>query len=594
MPNKNEKSLKTKVENFPEKPGIYFFKDRKDHVIYIGKARSLRDRVNSYFLSTVDSKVHNILSETADIEFILVDSEREAAFLENNFIQQHQPKFNLRLKDDKSFPYLKLTVQEKYPKVYLTRKVEPDKARYFGPFSPAHQAKKTIHLLNRYFGLRSCREEIPGRRKRPCLEYELNLCSAPCVGYISLPEYKERVNNALLFLEGKVEKLLNIITQKMREAAENEEFELAAQWRDLIYTIEQIKEKPKLTSVQQENKDIFGFSQTQEQAAVYVFTMRKGKVRESENIIIPHIGKTPPEELMYSSLRKYYQEHSIPDKILLSFYPSPKEKLTRFLSRRKGKKIEMNVPVRGKNKRLLELAESNAKAVLLHQSEQLSSLVELKNILSLENVPRRIEGFDVSNIGGQESVASLVVFENGIPIKNDYRKYKIKTVKGPHDVASLYEVIQRRYRRLVQENRPFPDLMVVDGGKPQLGAAQKALHDMKLKGPLIIALAKKEETLYTLSHKKGISLERTSPGLKLIQMVRDEAHRFALTFHRKKRDKKSFASPLDRIPGIGDKRKQALLSRYKSLEEIKKASMEELAKTVGKKAAQELKKILVD
>lgn len=584
------KSLKAKIENLPEKPGIYFFKDSQNNVIYIGKARSLKDRVKSYFQATSDSKVRNILSETVDLEFILTDSEREATFLENNFIRQYQPKFNLKLKDDKSFPYLKLTLHEKFPGIYLTRRVEEDGAKYFGPFSPAHQARKTIHLINKYFGIRGCEEAVPGKRKRPCLEYDLKLCAAPCVGYISEEDYKESADNALLFLEGKTEKLLKILKQKMKETATRQEFEQAALWRDFIQTIEQIKEKPKLISVSLEDKDIFGFSRKEVKVALYVFQMRKGKVIESEGIYLQEKPRTSNREILFSQLFKFYKEKKdLPEKILLPFEQLDRDKVLENLSFLRKEKIKILFPQKGKNRKLVELANKNAEILLRKRSKEISPLREAKEILGLKKIPKRIEGFDVSNIGGEESVASLVVFENGLPHKKDYRKYKIRTVEGPNDVASLQEVIQRRYTRVIQEKKALPDLILVDGGKGQLNAAKKSLERLRLGKLSLISLAKKEEIIFTPAHKQGLRLERTSPALKLFQNIRDEAHRFAISFHRLRREKKSFESPLDGIPGLGEKRKARLLAKYKSIEEIKKAPIEELARIIGRKAAKELK-----
>ncbi len=584
------KSLKAKIENLPEKPGIYFFKDSQNNVIYIGKARSLKDRVKSYFQATSDSKVRNILSETADLEFILTDSEREATFLENNFIRQYQPKFNLKLKDDKSFPYLKLTLHEKFPGIYLTRRVEEDGAKYFGPFSPAHQARKTIHLINKYFGIRGCEEAVPGKRKRPCLEYDLKLCTAPCVRYISETEYRESIANALLFLEGKTEKLLKILKQKMKETATRQEFEQAALWRDFIQTIEQIKEKPKLISVSLEDKDIFGFSRKEVKVALYVFQMRKGKVIESEGIYLQEKPRTSNREILFSQLFKFYKEKKdLPEKILLPFEQLDRDKVLENLSFLRKEKIKILFPQKGKNRKLVELANKNAEILLRKRSKEISPLREAKEILGLKKIPKRIEGFDVSNIGGEESVASLVVFENGLPHKKDYRKYKIRTVEGPNDVASLQEVIQRRYTRVIQEKKALPDLILVDGGKGQLNAAKKSLERLRLGKLSLISLAKKEEIIFTPAHKQGLRLERTSPALKLFQNIRDEAHRFAISFHRLRREKKSFESPLDGIPGLGEKRKARLLAKYKSIEEIKKAPIEELARIIGRKATKELK-----
>lgn len=580
-------NLKSKINFLPKKQGIYFFKNKDNDIIYIGKAHSLKERVKSYFQETSDSKINNILSETAEIDFILTESDKEAAFLENNFIRRYQPKYNLRLKDDKSFPYLKLTAQEKFPGIYLTRKVEPDKSKYFGPFSPAHQARRTIHLINKYFGLRGCNETIPGKRKRPCLEYDLKLCSGPCVGYISESEYREDVKNALLFLEGKVKQLLRILSHKMNEASSQQKFEEAAHWRDIIRTVEHIKEKPKLISVHMENKDIFGFFRDKKRVALYVFFMRRGKVAESEEFTLQEKKSISDEEILFKFLTKFYKNRkALPEKILLPFAFKQKEKLSKTLSSESNKKIEIIVPHKGKNKKLVEFAQKNAELLLQKKEEKLTPLMEIKNILSLKSLPLRIEGFDISNIGGKESVGSLVVFEDGLPKKEDYRKYKIKTVSGPNDVASLQEVIQRRYGRVIREKLDLPDLILVDGGKGQLSVARKALQKLGLDTLPVISLAKKKEIIYAPSIKEGLWLERTSPALKLFQNIRNEAHRFAISFHRQRRRKRSFESLLDGIPGIGKKRKISLLAKYKGIEEIKKASSEELASIIGPKAAQ--------
>ncbi|MQY61115.1 excinuclease ABC subunit UvrC [bacterium] len=581
--------LKSEIKNLPKKPGIYFFKDKGGEVIYIGKARSLKDRVKSYFLPTSDAKIKKILSETEEIDFILTDSAKEAAFLENNFIRQHQPKFNLRLKDDKSFPYLKLTLQEKFPAIYLTRRVEEDGAKYFGPFSPAHQARNTIHLSAKYFGVRTCQEAVPGKRKRPCLDYDLKLCSAPCVKYISESDYRESIKNAFLFLEGKTGKLLKILKKKMQEAAARQEFEQAAHWRDIIRTIEEIKAKPNLISVGMENKDIFGYSRENKNVALYVFFMRKGKVIESEDMFFQEKEDIADKEILSNYLKIFYKHRkSMPDKILLPFAPEEKDGILKRISNLRGEKIEIIVPRKGKNKKLVDFASSNAEILLRKKYEGLAPLMEIKKIFNLKSIPARIEGFDISNIGGEESVGSLVVFENGRPQKNDYRKYKIKTVAGPNDVASLQEVIRRRYKRILEEKKDFPDLILVDGGKGQLNAARGALEELGVGNLPIVSLAKKEEIIFAPDRKKGISLERTSPALKLFQNIRDEAHRFAISFHRLRREKRSFESGLDNIPGLGKKRKAALLDKYKDLKEMKKAAPEDLAKIIGAKATQAL------
>ncbi len=593
MSAKSRADLKQKISGFPKKPGIYFFKDKNQNVIYIGKARSLQNRVKSYFSPTSDARVSNILNETKDIDFILTGSEKEAAFLENNFIQQYQPKFNLRLKDDKSFPYIKVTLQDRYPGIYLTRRVEADGARYFGPFSPAHQARKTIRLVSQYFGIRTCREKIPGPRKRPCLEYDLKLCSGPCVDLIDEEEYKDNVANALLFLEGKVAELLHIAKNKMLKAAGNQEFEKAAQWRDLIRTLEHIREKPRLISVGMEDKDIVGFAQKGEKSAMYVFLMRKGKVSEAE--IVSHrknSGLSPEDHLLHHLLTYYKKRKDWPDKILLPFFPGAKKPIEEKMARLSGKKVSLFVPRRGKNKKLVELASRNADIVLREKGDESLLLSEAKEILGLANVPYRIEGFDISNTGGEESVGSLAVFEDGRPKKEEYRKFKIKTVSGPDDVASLGEVVRRRYTRLLREKKALPDLILVDGGKGQLNVVKKTLEDLGLRDQALISLAKREEVIFTPSHRQGMRLERTSPVLKLFQNIRDEAHRFAISYHRRRREKRSFASQLDDIPGLGRKRKLQLLVKYRSKSAILKAPEEELAEIVGKKTAAELRKTL--
>ncbi len=585
--------LRKKIDGFPKKPGIYFFKDKDQNVIYIGKARSLKDRVKSYLAPSPDSKVATLQEETEDIDYILTDSEKEAAFLENNFVQHYQPRFNLRLKDDKSFPYLKVSLQDRFPGIYLTRKIVSDGSKYFGPFSPASQARKTIHLVSKYFGIRTCQEKIPGNRKRPCLEYDLKLCSAPCTEYIDEKNYRENAGHALLFLEGKVDRLAKISKKKMDEAANNQEFEQAALWRDLIHTLNHIKEKPKLISVKLENLDIVGFNQKNECSALYVFLMRRGKVKEYENLLYLERKEILKEVVLFEHLKKFYQDRDDwPDTILLPFSPSNRKKLEAEITHRAKKKVQLLVPEKGKKRKLVELAERNAEIVLREKTGESFPLKEAQRVLDLKTSPIRIEGFDISNIGGQESVGSLVVFENGLPRKRDYRKYKIRTVEKPDDVASLREVLHRRYSRLLQEKKTLPDLILVDGGKGQLNAAKKTLDNLGLSEIPVVSLAKREETIFTPLKKQGIKLERTSPVLKLLQHIRDEAHRFALSYHRLRRKKKSFESVLDGIPGLGRKRKSRLLATFKSLQDIKKAPAEDLAKMIGPKTAHELLKVL--
>jgi excinuclease ABC subunit C len=418
------------------------------------------------------------------------------------------------------------------------------------------------------------------------LEYDLDLCSAPCTEFISESDYKESANNARLFLEGQVKQLLNISRKKMLKAAEQEEFEKAAQWRDLIHTLEDIKEKPKMISVGLDDKDIIGFAQEKQNTAIYVFLMRKGKVSESESVEQKMKANLSREKLLSLHLSRYYQTRkNWPEKILLPFLPQEKDKLQQELSHLAKKSVKLLVPRKGKNKKLVELANRNAEIVLREKSIAISPLVEAKKVLKLKEVPHLIEGVDVSNIGGEESVGAVVVFQGGLPQKQAYRKYKIKTVQGPDDVASLREILQRRYARSMREKKALPDLVLVDGGKGQLNIARQTLKKMGLEDLVVVSLAKKEETIFAPSQMHGLKLERTSSVLKLLQRIRDEAHRFAISYHRIKRKKRSFESELDAIPGLGPKRKFLIFRKYKSLAEIKKASVEELAEIVGKKTA---------
>jgi excinuclease ABC subunit C len=581
--------LRQRAAELPAKPGIYFFKNAAGEVVYIGKARSLRDRVRSYFLPNPDFKVRNILRETTDIDFILTGSEREAAFLENNYIQQYQPRFNLRLKDDKSFPYLKITAGEDYPGIYFSRRVEPDGARYFGPFSPAHRARSSIHLVNRHFRIRGCEEAVFKGRKRPCLEYELRLCSAPCVGAISPEDYRADVENACLFLEGRMPELARTLKSRMEKAAGAERFEEAARWRDLLRTIEDYRDRPRAISTSLEDQDVAGLARIDGRAAVYVFFMRKGKIRDSEAETIDVPAGVPDAELLGEFLAVFYRDRDLPPRLLLPVKPAEMTGLQALLG---WAKVRLMVPRAGRNLKLVEMAGRNAEAFLRKQAGEAVALEELRAALRLPVLPRTIEGFDISNTGGEESVGSLVVFRDGRPDKDSYRKFRIRTVEGPNDVASMQEVITRRYRKVLDEGTPLPDLIMVDGGRPQLGAAEKALASLGLSRVPLVAIAKREEILYTPALRDGARLDRTSAALKLVQAVRDETHRFAITFHRGRREKHSFESFLDGIPGLGPKKRSALLARYQDLDRILAAEPSELASIVGEKLAAAVKERL--
>jgi excinuclease ABC subunit C len=532
--------LRPAVDDLPEQAGIYFFKNGAGEVVYIGKARRLRDRVRSYFQPTEDPKVRNIVAETAAIDYIVTGSEREASLLENNFVQRVQPKFNLRLKDDKSYPYLKMTTGEAFPGIHFDRRVKADGSRHYGPFSPAQEARRTIHLIGKFFRVRTCSEEIPGKRRRPCLEYDIGLCSAPCVGRISEADYRESVSNALLFLEGKIGELGGILNAKMADAAGKLDFEEAARLRDLIGTLEHIRTKPRLTSVRREDQDILGLAREGRRNAVYAFLMREGKVRESREFLFEDEADRPDGEVLRDFLSDRYAGPDLPSRILL---PSPAAEpagLERTLGGRTGRRVRLAVPARGAGRDLVLLAAHNAEILLRDKGDAFVALEELRARLGLPALPVRIEGFDISNTAGTETVGSMVSFVNGRPDKSGYRKYRVRTVRGPNDVASLAEVLRRRYTRVLAERAALPDLVLVDGGKPQLGAARAVLEELGLGGLPLASLAKSEELIFTAPHGDGLRLDRTSPALKILQRVRDEAHRFAVRFHRQRRGKRAF------------------------------------------------------
>lgn len=534
--------LKPAAAALPDKPGIYFFKNADGEILYIGKARSLAARVKSYFQATDDPKVRNILAETTRLDYILTGSEREAAFLENNFIQQAQPKYNLRLKDDKSFPFLRLTVREPSPGLFLTRKVADDGARYFGPFSPARDARRTIQILTRHFRLRTCEEAVFRGRKRPCLEFELGFCAAPCVGRIDPEAYQTLVRDAVLFLEGRTGELAEIIGQRMRASADDERFEDAARFRDLLRTVKQIRSRPKAISVRLENLDVFGWARTGSILALSVFHMRAGKVRESREFLREADPSQGPDKALSEILADFYIDRPFPDEVIVPIIPAGYAALSKSWSATAGRRVSLlAVPRSGSRRALYDWAVRNAEALLRRAGVEQAALEELRSALDLPAIPVRIDGFDVSHTQGVETVASLVTFLNGRPWKEGYRTYKIRSVGGPDDTAAMSEVIRRRFARLLREQRPLPDFVLVDGGLPQLGAARAGLAALGLVNLPLGALAKREEVLFIPDRPAGIRLETTSSALKLAQYIRDEAHRFAVSFHRRRRMKRSFA-----------------------------------------------------
>lgn len=587
--------LRDRLRTLPDKPGIYFFKNEANEVIYIGKAGSLRDRVGSYFQAEADQKVRVLVAETADIDYLLTGSEVEASFLESNYIRRYQPRHNLRLKDDKSFPYIKITRADRFPGVYFSRRVEKDGSRYFGPYAPARRARQAVRLVNRFFGLRSCEEAVFRNRRRPCLEHELGFCAAPCTGLAGEKEYAESVRQAMLFLEGRRRELLPALRERMMRAAERQEFEMAARWRDFMRTVEELGHKPRFISAGGEDKDIIGFRRLGSRAAAHVFFMREGKVSDSEEVRLDAPPGVSDKTLLDRFLRGFYHaSRPLADTILLPFRTPATRAWERSLSRRRGKDVRVLAPEKGAGRRLLDLAGRNAEKALSEKAPAGAPAVlsALQEALDLPSLPRRIEGFDVSNTGAAEAVGSSVSFVDGEPDKDGYRRYRIQSVQGPNDVAGLKEVVGRRVARLQAEGPDvgrLPDLILVDGGPAQLQAARRALFDLKLGGVPVAALAKKNEVVYSARFKKGLSLPRSSEALRLLQRVRDEAHRFAVSFHRRRRGRSSLASFLDGVAGLGPKKKRALLEEFKSPERIKRLTEEEIARHVGIRAARALK-----
>jgi len=581
--------LKEKASQLPTRPGIYFFLDKARQIIYIGKARDLKERVKSYFQPTSDPKIKHILQEAIDLDYLVTDTEKEAAFLENNFVRRFQPKFNLRLKDDKSFPLIKINLSEDFPSITLTRRVENDGARYFGPFHPAHQARRTIELIAKYFHLRTCSGPLPQGRKRPCLEYELGLCSAPCTKFITRENYWENVENALLFLEGKTQLLLPLLEKKMQEAAEALEFELAARWRDLIKVVKSLQQKPKTSLPSFDSADIIGWAQAGLKTALFAFFLRRGKVIESTSMVTETSSAEDKESTLLALLQSLYaSREEIPAKIYLPWPVKNKMPFETYFREKKKKQVKLIFPRQEKFKGLLRLANLNATSELEKKALLPDPLSSLQEVLHLPSLPRRIEAFDISNTGGGESVGSLVVFEEGQPLKSAYRRFNIRSVAGPNDIASLKEVLHRHYSRLIREKRALPDLILVDGGWGQLQAALTVLQQLQLERLPVIALAKRKETIYSLQFPQGLNLDPTSPALKLLQWLRDEAHRFALALHRQRRQKQSFSSFLDGLPGIGPRRKHLLRQNFPDLTTLRQADFQTLAKLIGPSAARNL------
>jgi len=587
--------LKAQIAHLPEQPGVYLYANQAGETIYVGKARSLRDRVRSYLGARgVHPKTDALLDEAVSLDVIVTDSVVEALALENHLIKERGPRYNVLLRDDKNYPYLQLTTNEAFPRVLVARRVERDGTFYAGPFMPASLARRTMSLTHRLFGIRSCNEVITGMRDRPCLEYDIKRCIAPCVAAVcSQGQYAEAVQRTQLFFEGKNDELIVRLTDSMTDAASGERYEEAAHLRDAARTVQTLRDRQqKIATARLGDRDAFGLHMGPAGAVVHVFLMREGRVLERVELAANEGISGSAAEILQASVEQFYEERPAPSEVHLSSAPEDCELLEAWLSARAGRRVQVLVPKRGEKRGLVELAVRNARVA--YQSRlidtglsQYDALETLRATLALPAIPRRIECFDISTIQGSETVASMVVCEDGKMRKSEYRKYRISPANhaGSDDFAAMTEVVTRRNRKLLEQGGPFPDLILIDGGKGQLSAAYNALRELGLANLVAVGIAKKEELLYTRDRDEPIAFPREDPALRLVQQIRDEAHRFAVSFHRKARTMRDLRSELDTVAGIGPRRRKALLMAFGSLAGVRRASREELMGVVGAKTA---------
>jgi len=587
----------------PDKPGVYLMKDADGNVLYVGKAVSLKNRVRSYFQSSrnLSLRIQSMVKQVDRVEYITTDSEVEALVLECNLIKEKRPKYNIRLRDDKQYPWVKVTLQETYPQVYITRSLKQDGSKYYGPYTNVTALRDTVKLLRQIFPLRDCRYDLDRERvPRPCLNYHIKRCLAPCAGMVSSVTYREMIRQVCLFLEGRQGELAERLKREMEEAAEKREYEKAAVLRDRLRHVQAIMEKQKVVSETPEDLDVFGIAQDRAGSVVQVFQVREGKLVGREYFILPEGEESSLSEVLEEFITRYYDGSAfIPKEILLPVDLEGRESIAEWLGRQRGSKVKLRIPKKGDKLQLVEMARENA-GILLEQERNREKqrqnyvteiLEELQNVLEMNRIPQRIEGFDISNIQGTDAVASMVVFEDGMPKGSDYRRFKIRTVEGPNDFAMMQEAVRRRFRKGLEERQhvatengkfaKFPDLLLIDGGKGQLSAVMEVLEELGLTHLYVIGLAKQEEEIFLPHREEPIRLSRRSQALMLLQRVRDEAHRFAVTYHKSLRTKRTLSSGLDDVPGIGPKKKQALMKRFGSLKRIREASVEELMQVPG-------------
>ena len=593
------------LKKLPASPGVYIMHDEDDAIIYVGKAISLRNRVRSYFReSTAKSpKIEKMVSKIARFEYIVTDSELEALVLENNLIKEHSPKYNTMLKDDKTYPYIKVTLGEDYPRVLFSRQMKKDRSRYFGPFKSAFAVKDTIELINRLYKLRTCNRSLPRDigLERACLNYHIEQCSAPCQGYVSKEEYRKQVNGALDFLNGNLTQVLSGLQQKMTEASENMEFEEAIRYRDLYNSVKQVAEKQKITDSDGEDKDVIALARDGDDAVVQVFFVRDGRLIGREHFIMTGASDCSRAQILLDFVKQFYAGTPfVPKELMLQEAIEDIPVLEQWLSGRRGSRVYIRVPRKGTKEKLVELAETNARLVLSKDRERIRreegrTIGAVKEICALLSLPEvnRMEAFDISNISGFENVGSMVVYEKGKPKRSDYRKFRIRTVAGPDDYACMKEVLTRRFLHGMEEAKEmadrqmdrefgsftrFPDLLLMDGGKGQVNIALQVLSELHLSIP-VCGMVKDDNhrTRGLYYQNREIEIDTRSEGFKLITRIQDEAHRFAIEYHRSLRSRDQVRSALDDIPGVGPARRKALMRHFKSIEDIRRAEVEQLA-----------------
>ncbi|MDI9439631.1 MAG: excinuclease ABC subunit UvrC [Bacillota bacterium] len=594
--------LQHKLSNLPTAPGVYLMRNEAGEVIYVGKAVNLRNRVRSYFQKSAAHplKVRVMVEHIHDLEIIVTDSEVEALILENHLIKEYSPRYNVRLKDDKTYPYIKVTVQEDFPRVLMVRRRLNDGARYFGPYTDVTAVKKTLSFLRTLFPLRTCSKKIvEGQQDRPCLNYHIGRCLAPCAGLVSKEKYGEMIAEVIMFLEGRIDRLIPELTEKMHQAAAKLEFERAARFRNQIRGLQTLAERQKMVAQHNEDQDYLGCARYGELACVQVFFVRSGKLVGRDHFLLECSAEEDEGEILRSFLQQYYQDASyIPREVLIPEELDESAVLEDWLGGLRGGRVYLRTPKRGVKRQLLDLVIKNAQVVLdetksrqaFKEKAQEKALQELQEVADLPEPPERIEAFDISNLQGTNIVASLVVWEDGDFKSSDYRRFRIRGVEGaPNDYESMREAVRRRFQRGLQEREEqvkdgkfaaFPDLVLIDGGKGQLSAALEVRDELGLIMPFI-ALAERREELYLEGSSEPVVLPLDSPGLLLLRRIRDEAHRFALTYHRNLRGKAARTSILDEIPGVGPKRKKDLIKHFGSVKRIREASLEELQQVPG-------------